>query len=83
MGFSVCRTLFPPDRTDLVKRILVEADINPEKTSFLLTMKEFRRLCVVYKQICDENPELSKYNHRSSEEAKVWRSSANVPRLEL
>ena len=81
--FFTFRTLFPPDKPDYTRRLVHEADIDPDTVSVNLDMEEFKRLCVIYKNICDENPELFEYNFRSQENAALWRKAGIVQRLGL
>lgn len=52
-----------------------ESSVDPSTRPYLLTIEEFRRLCEIYTNICEENPGLIDYNYRSKEEAKSWRDN--------
>lgn len=71
-------TLVPPDRTDLVHRILQEAEVSPDTRPYQLTMEEFSSLCLVYKVICDENPGLYEYDSRTPESSRERRTSKSL-----
>ena len=77
------RTLFPPDRPDYTRRLVHEADIDPDTTSVNLDMEEFKRLCITYKNICDEETGMFEYNFRSRESAALRRKSGAVLNLGL
>ena len=81
--YYTCRTLFPPDRPDFTRHLVGEADIDPGTRSFNLDMEEFRRMCIVYKNICDENSGLYEYNYRSHENVKIWKTPGMVHKLGL
>uniref|UniRef100_A0A8C5PJQ9 rRNA adenine N(6)-methyltransferase n=1 Tax=Leptobrachium leishanense TaxID=445787 RepID=A0A8C5PJQ9_9ANUR len=57
--------LFPEEqRLKLTEKILMLADVDPTKRPRELTISHFRNLCNVYRQLCDEDPNLFTYNFR-------------------
>ncbi|CAL1273304.1 unnamed protein product [Larinioides sclopetarius] len=55
--------LFPPNRPELVEEMINKSKVNPEKRSFSLEMEEFRDLCNVYNDICQNNKGIFEYNY--------------------
>lgn len=59
--------LFPqPVREKLGEEVINLAEIKPECRPVDLTVPEIGRICYAYKEICDRNPKLYKYNHRQA-----------------
>jgi len=67
------RTLFPPERADLLARILEESDVSADTRSFMLSVEDFNRLCCCYHELCQDTPGLLEYDFRSQANAPMWR----------
>ncbi|XP_006882872.1 PREDICTED: dimethyladenosine transferase 1, mitochondrial [Elephantulus edwardii] len=67
------RMLFPEaQRVESTERLLHLADVDPTLRPCHLSMAHFQRLCDVYREMCEEDPQLFDYNFR--EELKGCRS---------
>ncbi|XP_066992256.2 dimethyladenosine transferase 1, mitochondrial [Anabrus simplex] len=59
--------LFPAGkRVEFGQEMYRRADVDPTTRPYQLTVEEYGRLCYAYKDICDRDPRLYKYNHRGS-----------------
>ncbi|XP_063299496.1 dimethyladenosine transferase 1, mitochondrial [Pelobates fuscus] len=57
--------LFPEEhRLKLTEKLLMLADVDPTRRPYELSMSHFRDLCNVYRQLCDQDPNLFSYNFR-------------------
>ncbi|NP_001079850.1 dimethyladenosine transferase 1, mitochondrial [Xenopus laevis] len=57
--------LFPEEiRIQLTEQMLRLADVDPTLRPTELTMTHFKKLCNVYREMCDQNPHLFSYNYR-------------------
>ena len=84
--FCCFRTLFPPDREiELTERMFKDSAVVSSTRPMKLSMDEFKRLCLVYNDLCDENPGLFDYDYRSKEgveERRQFRKESQLEKLE-
>jgi len=80
------KTLFPPDREiELTERMFKDSAVVSSTRPMKLSMDEFKRLCLVYNDLCDENPGLFDYDYRSKEgveERRQFRKENQLEKLE-
>lgn len=72
------RTLFPPDRLDLVEAMFEETNVKPEARSFQLSIEQVGRLCHAYNNICQHNADIYTYDYRSQENARQVRKKNQI-----
>ncbi|XP_072265493.1 dimethyladenosine transferase 1, mitochondrial [Pyxicephalus adspersus] len=71
--------LFPEDqRKELTNKILKLANVEPTLRSTELTIKHFRDLCFVYRELCDNDPQLLAYNFREELRKKKLQTNPDV-----
>ncbi|CAH1777980.1 unnamed protein product [Owenia fusiformis] len=74
-GFEM---LVPFDRPDLVDRFFKLSGIGEDSRPMELTIDEFKSICCIYEELCNEIPGLFEYDARSrevSEAKKQWRTA--------
>ncbi|KAJ1154820.1 hypothetical protein NDU88_007563 [Pleurodeles waltl] len=72
--------LFPEaQRLKFTERMLMLADVDPTLRPKQLSMLQFKNLCNVYREMCDEDPDLFRYNFREELRQKR-RGKSNLDR---
>ena len=73
--------MFPPDQPELTKQLFLKAEVDPKLRSTQLSLHEYGRLGLCYKELCDEIPNLLDYDYRSPKEAAIWRKNKQVIKI--
>lgn len=69
--------LFPEaQRLDSTRTLLQRADVDPKLRPGQLSIPHFRSLCDVYRDMCDQDPQLFGYNFREELKQKKSKKQA-------
>lgn len=71
-------SLFPVHREDLVSEMFTESKVKPETRSYMLSVTQVGRMCCVYANICEREPDIFLYDYRSPENAANVRKKNKI-----